>query len=370
MKNRKIMNVICSLLLLFSFGFMSIASSSSKSDSPIPDNNNNETAATQANTNSYSDTEVTTQPDETTQPEVTEGASTLPFSYTTETEGLSVGTIAKDDDFYIGLACVRSAKKVYTTVSGYTKKVSKKQEVIYPIVQVYNGTNDLKTFHDDTLEVYADSVRATDPDTGYLNSIDKIEELSSYPVDGHRSAIVVDAFVVDKGWKELTVYCGNVSWTLSKKDIKSSTYKPKSMFDPKHEYEYTKKGTTVYSGDYELTYDGFKLYKYKSFLTKKNFAVFEFTIKNTSDTDLDYDLVGFNMRGYWNSMLMEDADFIYMDKKVDKHANVFEVKTIRAGKTAKVYVAFETSQTKGTFEICYDTGYITHNGIAYACAKK
>ena len=294
----------------------------------------------------------------------------LSFVVSDEKEDLSVGEIAKDGDFYYGLACVRSSNKVQTAISSYSTKVSKTQEVIYPIIEVYNAGKKDKSFNTNDVVVYADSVKASDPDTIYLVGIDGIDELQFYEIDSNRTALVVQAFVVDEDWKELKVFCGDISWTLTPDDISTEAYTYEPMFDLSPDYSYTEKDSIIYDEDYELIFDGMEFYEYKSYVDgKETFAVFEFTINNTSDEDLDYSLVGYKMKGYWNTQLLDDATYI-MDENISGYTNVYNIGEVRSGMKAKVYVAFEVPDDSGDFECYYDVGYLISDRLGYVCIHK
>ena len=379
MKRQRIISVTGSVLLVCAFVFLSISCSSSKNESAIPENNgevsnNTENSSGSNNTENSSGTnntekDISDVTDNETTVQTTAIETSVPFTYSDNQKGLSLGEIGKDGDFYIGLANVRISKNVQTALKIHSSDVPKNSEVVYPIVQVYNSSNDLNDFDYDSLEVYVDSVQANAPDTTYLSAIDNIVELNFSEIDCHRMAVSTDAFVVEKGWSEMTVFCGNISWTLKKDEVNTKTYEFQSLFNVEPDYKFTEVGSKIYDGDYELIYDGFKIHTFKhSLYGKLKYALFEFTINNTSENDLDYTMVGYRMRAYRNSFLL-GAPSWSMNDKIDGYANVHDVDSIRPGMSAKVYVAFEVKDSNGVFECCYDTGYINHNCIAYACTQ-
>ena len=302
-----------------------------------------------------------------TTPATTEPESDFPVS--SGSTGLSIGDIASNGNYYVGLACVRSLNNVQTAVNGYSEEISSGQEVIYPIIQVYNNSNTMRTFWDSGISVYADSIQGNDPDTIYKVGVDGIDELDSYCIDPGGTAVVITAFVVDEGWSELTIFLDDVSWTVTPDEISSSPYSYSCMFG-ETSLEQTPANTVVYSGDYELTYDGFEFYTYSNMFTgDERFAVFEFTVNNTSSTSLDYDLVGYEMRGYCNSRLLDDASYI-LDESINGYSNVYDVESVHAGMTSRVYVAFPIlDDDSGVFECYYDAGYISNNTLAHVVAE-
>ena len=89
----------------------------------------------------------------------------------------------------------------------------------------------------------------------------------------------------------------------------------------------------------------------------KKYAVFEFTINNTTDSQIDYNLAGYKMRGYRNGYLLPDSDFI-LDDKIDGFSNIYNIDTIESGMCSDIYVAFEVPDFKGDYCCIYDDGFI------------
>ncbi|MBR5425332.1 MAG: hypothetical protein IK106_02315 [Clostridiales bacterium] len=291
------------------------------------------------------------------------------FQVSKETTNLPIGTIARHDGFYVSLNCVRSLNKVQTAINSYSEDISSNQEVIYPIIEIYNYTNNIKDFSKYDIAVYVDSVQAAKPDTYMLVGIDDFDEYQSYSIDAKKTCVVVDGFVVEKGWTDLTVFCGDVSWTLKSDEISKKPYSYKTQFEEELSYSFTESGSTLYSDGFELVFDGFDTIKQNSYVDgKKNYAIFMFTIKNTSSDTLDCGLWGYEMRAYMNSRLLEDADYI-TDKIVSGHSNIYNVDEIRPGMTAKIYVCFEIPEKTGIFECYFDTGYIGKKTIAHVIVQ-
>lgn len=355
-----IIGIVIPLICFAAFGNGNDRKKNDDSDSQVADTTAIEVTDEVEDTDAVSTESVETTPIATT-PE-------LPFSVSSSTTNMGLGEIANNGNYYVGLACVRSLNRVQTAISSYSEDVSSNQEVIYPIIQVYNNTNSMKTFWDSGISVYADSVQGSDPDTIYLVGVDGIEELNSYSIDPGETAVVITAFVVDKGWSELTIFLDNISWTITPDDVSSTPYTYSCLFG-ENLLTSTDINSVVYSDEYEITYDGFELYTYSNMITgDETFAVFEFTINNTTDSSLDYDLVGYEMRGYCNSRLLDDATYI-MDDTINGYSNVYDVESIHAGMTSRIYVAFPIlSGETGTFECFYDTGYINNETIAHVVA--
>lgn len=321
------------------------------------------TSATSAHENSNSTAATQNVINETTEKQ-------LPFTVAGGTTNLSVGEIAKEGDCYYGLACVRSLDRVQTAIDNYSENISSSQEVIYPIIEVYNASSKENRFSKSNISVYADSVKGSDPDTYYLVGVDEIDEFQSYEVDAYKTALIIEAFVVDKDWSELTVFWGDISWKLTPDDVSTEPYYYNSLYNLSPDYSFTSDESKIYDGDYELFFDGMEIYQHEnSFSGTTKFAVFEFTINNMSDSTLDYSLVGYEMRAYWNNLLLDSATYT-MDDNINGYINVYDIGEVHAGMTAKVYVAFEITEESGVFECFYDVGYVNNERIGYVCVEK
>ena len=321
------------------------------------------TSATTAHENSNSAAVTQNVINETTEKQ-------LPFTVAGGTTNLSVGEIAKEGDCYYGLACVRSLDRVQSALDYYSEDISSSKEVIYPIFEVYNGSSDENSFNKREISIYADSVKGSDPDIDLLVGVDDINEWRSYEVDPGKTALIVVAFVVDRGWSDLTVYWGDISWKLTPDDVSSEPFVYSPLYDLSPDYSFTNKEAQLYNGDYELIFDGLEIYKESnSYSSSTKYVVFEFTINNTSDATIDYSSVGHEMKAYWNNLLLHSASYDLTDN-VNGYMNVYYVDEIHAGMTAKVYVAFEITEESGVFECFYDVGYVSNERIGYVCVEK
>ena len=291
----------------------------------------------------------------------------LPFPVADNSTKLSVGEIAKSGNSYFGLASVRSLGEVQTAIKDYSVKISNTQEVIYPIIEIYNCSDKAQTYRTGDISVYADSIKGADPDTIYLVGVDNIKQLHSYEVDPNKTALIIDAFVVNKGWSELTIFYGDLSWTLTPDDVSREAYSFSSLFNLSPNYDITEPGSKIYSEKFELVFDGIEIYKNE--IIKDNYVVFEFTINNTSEEKLDFSNVGHEMKAYWNNQLLDSAAYT-LDDNINGYSNVFYIEDIHAGMTAKVYVAVEVQDTTGVYECYFDIGYIKNERIGYVCCKK
>ena len=284
-------------------------------------------------------------------------------------KNMKIGEIGKNNEFYFGLACVRSLDYVQTAMTNYTKDVSSDEEVIYALVEVYNDSNQIERFNRDNLSIYRDSIKAPKPDVGIRVGVDGYNVLQSYEMDSETRALVVYACVVKRGWRELSIYVDDLCWKVTPEEVSSSPYEYSSLFNINLPDSATKEGSTIYSDEYKVIYDGFEIYTHHDeYFGDDQYAVFKFSINNTSNTVLDYGWAGHNMRGYQNLTLLENADYT-MDDNIENYINVYDVDEIKPGMTAKVYVAFEITNPEGVFSCVYDTGFIDNEILGIVNAK-
>ncbi len=293
-----------------------------------------------------------------------------------EITNLKLGEKAKDNDHYSGLAAVRSLDTVQTVLGDFSESISSSQEVLYPIIEVYNPGDaklDCNTIAEDrwNMELYVDSAKAPRPDVRYYVAVDDYRKFDYHIVDSQRSILFVDAFVVEKGWSSIQIFFGNVAWTITPDDVSYSTYIHKSLFDHDFPNEITEPGTVLYSGkDYELVFDGFEFCQSsKAYYSKNTYAVFMFTINNISDKELECDCWSWRSLCY-NDFIRTDQYEGMITDIFDGHENLSDVRSIRAGMKAKVYIAYEVKSTTGLFECYFDTGYCYgDNLIGYVCVQ-
>lgn len=281
-------------------------------------------------------------------------------------QNMKIGEIGKNDPYYYGLCCVRSLDYIQTAFPDYTEEIPSDKEVIYALIEIYNDSWDIQNYNRnrDDLSVYFDGVKAPKPDTMLLVGVDGYNLFNSYEMDPETRALFVYACVVDRDWKELSIFAGDLCWKVSPEDISSTPYQYTSIFDIDVPDSLTDKGGTITTDKYILTYDDFEIYTYQNAaFGNQQYVVFKFSIENTTSTTLDYKMVGYNMRGYQNLTLLDDADYT-MDNNIGNYINVYDVDEIKPGMTAKVYVAFKVSNTDGVFSCVYDTGYLDNEVVA------
>ena len=290
------------------------------------------------------------------------------FETAEKTSGMAMGDIAKDGEFYISLLGVRLNNKIQTAIRNYSVDIEDSRETIYVFMELYNDSKKILTYSKSDISFYIDSVLAADPDTVYLVGLDGFDEFQSYKVDPGRKALLVAACVVEKGWKELTVYSSNISWTVTSNDILHDKFVYESVFNIEDNNPITENGSAVYNKKYDLIYDGMEIYRHSDLLGEEYYAVFKFTINNTSSEDIDYSLVGYNMRGYQDMCLLDGATYT-MNDTVNGYTNVYSVDLIKAGLSAKIYVAYPVIENGGKFECVYDVGYIGNDPICSVFAE-
>ncbi len=296
-----------------------------------------------------------------------EPKETYLFNVANTKTNMNIKQINKDGSFYIGLAAVKSLNYIQTATSWHTVDIPSNQEVIYVFLDVYNDSGKIKSFRED-ISVYADSAKGSDPDTYSLVGIDGYQAYNSYEMDPETRALVIDAFIINKGWKELTVFCGDLSWKISPSDLMTSSYNYSSLYNLNVSSTLTPTGTTIYSDKYRLVYDNSGVYDVNGLTETEHYSVFMFTVQNTSDQALDYDNVGHNMRGYQNLRLLDGATWA-MNDNIEGYTNVFELDEIKPGMSAKIYVAFPIKDSSGVFTCVYDSGYLFSEVLGTVTAR-
>ena len=83
---------------------------------------------------------------------------------------------------------------------------------------------------------------------------------------------------------------------------------------------------------------------------------FKYTVVNLEDHELNYEDVGRFAMGYQDNYYMGYADFL-TSATIDGYSNVFDVDSIPAGMSAKIYMAFEKKFEGGeNYYMIYDEG--------------
>lgn len=292
----------------------------------------------------------------------------LPFEVAEDSTDMSVGQIGKyDENLYCGLACVRVMDNVE---SEYTRQqlrnynyeipaVFDDQEVIYPLIHVYNNSDELQFIGNSHISLYADSmqIEATEPE--FVVFVDGIEIRKSNPIDSGETALMTSPFIVDKGWTEIKVFCESLSWTITPDDVKTDPYTYESMFSSAISNEFNQPGDVIYSDLLEVTYDGCEI---KS-INSRQYIVFEFTVNNRTNDTLEYRVGGtdfyINSRAYSNSRLLPGANH-FMDDVISGYSNLYDSNVywhsleVHSGMTSRFYIAFETMNSDGVFECYFD----------------
>ncbi|MBR1798097.1 MAG: hypothetical protein IJ757_08865 [Clostridiales bacterium] len=304
-----------------------------------------------------------TEETEATETEVELRSWNLPFTVADGNYNLSMGQIAEGEGgFCYSLACVRVLDDIETQVSSFYRydlpSVDAGKEVVYPIIQIYNASDEVLTFkQQDSVSLYADSVQVTPINLdGYYFSIDGVQGSVQYNVDPGREAEIVFPFIVDEGWTEITVFCDNASWTFTQDDVSGDTYTYASVFNSNPDYNYVEPDTVVYQGSYEMIFDGIEV---DTTTYPKDVAVFEFTINNLTDNMLTLSLP-LNMRGYQDLRMLTSTSGL--QDEFSGHVNAFNddvwtdsVIEIHPGMSSRVYIAYAVVGGTGSFECYFET---------------
>lgn len=305
----------------------------------------------------------TVETTETTQE--TEEERVYPFAITKERSNLAIGEIVEyDDDFCVGLAGVRMFDEYESMLTGsysyyasYIPIVPDGQVAVTPIIQIYNASDSLLEYDDELISLYADNVQISRVEPEYMDSywVDGLEELIYTDIDAGEGSTIVSAFNVDENWSTLTVFYGDISWTVSREEVMQEPYVYSSMFN-QGVIEVTEPGTTVYRNtEYELVYDGAEVYTEG---LRIPYLLIEFTINNTTDSMQTIDFPN-HMRAYYEHRLLEDSSSL-LEEPINGYNNLqtgwgTSTLDIHPGMSSKVFISFPIVETSGTFECYFET---------------
>ena len=270
---------------------------------------------------------------------------------------MKVGDIGEKSGVFVGLSYVKAMSYLPTGLS--KEDISSNNEVILGFFDFLNATGEKTTISPEDITCYADGTQVEDVDTYIKVVCDDVNQFYYAGVDADMKLLSVQDFEVPKGWKELKFfYKSDCVWTVTPDEVGTEPFSKGSMYSYTYEHDVTPENTVVHSEDFELTYRGFGEHTYDNVITgPQKYAVFEFTINNTTDSQIDYNLAGYKMRGYRNGYLLPDSDFI-LDDKIDGFSNIYNIDTIESGMSSDIYVAFEVPDFKGDYCCIYDDGFI------------
>ncbi len=314
------------------------------------DESSNEPQVTNTTQSAQETSKTTTQAD----------VSPLDKKLASDMKNMKIGEVGKKNKVYLSLAYVKRSNEMhYLSVTDYTDS---DHEILYFFVDIFNDSNDKKTISDSNFNCYIDGSQVDHFDCMYLFTEDEVSEYNSNEIDSGCARLLALDYEVPLEWSEAKLYYGSdCIWIVKNSDVSDEAYDGRKIINADYSYQNTPENKTIYSGDYELIYDGFEYYDTENYYTDVVYAVFKFTIN--AKTEVDSSLVGYNMRCYQNNYLTDDATYI-MDDKIDDYINIFSVDEIHEGMSAKIYVAFEIPKKGGDFRMVFDDGYIADNKIA------
>ena len=265
------------------------------------------------------------------------------------------------------LPYVKRTSAIPTALGPVDDKVGAGNEVILGYFEFFNdGEKTIKVRPDD-ITCYADGVQVSAPDTFIKIESDGVKQFYSADLMSGTKVISVQEFVVPMGWNELKFFAtDNCVWTVTQNDVTTADYNLASVF-PTPVYDVTPAGSVIYSGDYDLIFDGMKYYTKDNMISEGQYLICKFQIKNTGSSALDMELVGHSMKAYIDGCFNDDQDFTLGDN-IDGYTNVFDVDSIAPGMTSNIYVAFDILSRPENALIQYDDGYIFSGNVCYAYA--
>lgn len=274
---------------------------------------------------------------------------------------LKMGEICNDGDLYIGLSYAKLSD-TFTTALDSEEEIGSDKQVLFAYFDLYNAGSSKIYVDDSEFTCYVDGTSYSKVDTNFYYEEDGISNRFDSSLQPNTNKIQITNFEIPTEWDEIKLYYGsNCIWILSNDELTSEPYEFKSMYDIDYKQEATKEGDTIYSDKYEIVYDGYEYHTQD--YTNDNLIIFKFTINNTGSSELDYSMVGYDMTLYANNYVMSGPDY-GIDEKISDYSNVYNVDTIQAGMSSRIYVAFELTGEHDYYRMVYDAGYIAEDYLA------
>lgn len=290
----------------------------------------------------------------------------LPFTVSDSKTNLSPNEITGEEGIYLSVIGARAMDQIefpYADSDSYMaslyapSELTSEEEAIYPIIQIYNGTEEGYMFFTKDISLYSDSVQIEREDLDYFTTIDGVFYPDNGVLDPGESVIISVPFKVNRDWTELTVFYGNMSWKILQEDIAREEQPIESPFEVAYDHTITNEETIIYSGeDIDIRFDGAEIFERYD----KEYIAFLYTFTNTTDEVITLDIGTdkyYMLRAYQDSVHLT-ASVHFPDEVIQNHQNMFNDDSfynrleIHPGMSAKVYAAFEVSNTEGVFE-CY-----------------
>lgn len=282
----------------------------------------------------------------------------------TDPMNMRMGDIYDDDLLYIGLSYAKVSDHV-TTVFDDPISVAPDRQALVVFFDVYNGSEELRTIDERSFSCYVDGILCTRVNSDFYVMQDGITDQFPSEVYSTTNKMVLAHFDIPKEWDEIKLfYNSSYNWTLTKNDISTKPFEFHSMYDINH-LEATQEKSVIYDDEYEVRYDG---YDYISWDNEK-YLITKFTVTNTGMTELDYSSICQEMRCYPDNYVTYRPEFLF-DDKVDGYVNAFNIDTIQAGMTAKLYFAFEIDTEHDYYRIIYKTGSFYDEEYTNVCIQK
>ncbi len=374
---KKVSNFLALFLCIVVWGTMMLGCTTSNSSSISNSNNGVKSSSDNSGHTAKptSSPKPTSKPKPTSTPKPTKAPSPTPtpdtIATTSDFKKMRIGDIGKVDDVYVGLSYVKKGDKL-TTALGGSEDAKDGYEVVMAFFDFFNSSKEVKNINPDGITCYADGTQVEEVETYIKVVVDGIRQYYYADLDAGTQMISCQDFEVPKGWKELKFfYESKCVWTVKNSDVNSDAFKFSSMYSIDGSRAATKEGTVLDSGKYGVEYKGFEMYHEKGYFGDETYAVFKFTLTNSTDDAWETDDIGYSMRAYQDNYLLDDADFVF-DDKVNGFINIFDVDKIEAGMSANIYVAFEAEDKNGGLYMIYDEGYFTSDvkGTVFVDYKK
>lgn len=337
---------------------IAVLSKNKKNDSSGGNTTNSNSSSSSSSASSNSNSAVSKQTES--------GTTTSKYSFTTakDSKNMGLGEIGNDNGLYIKLSHAKKANQI-VAYANTTYSPAKGNKVVFLFFDMFNGSSDIKSIYSSRFTCYADGVQVKEVETSFLYSEDGVNEELRVDLDEETATMFVCDFEVPENWKELKIYYESACvWSVKNDEVTEKPYDGSHTFTEYNQKSATQEGSVVYSGKYELKYDGWEYHEEGRSRNKTNYLIVKFTVTNSGDEELKYTLTGYNMRAFRDNYYVSDASYM-ADDKVGDYINVFDIDSIQPGMSAKLYIAIETDDVNGLYHVVFDDGYMQNDALAH-----
>ena len=246
-----------------------------------------------------------------------ENKSPLDKILASDMKNMKVGEVGKKDNVYFCLVHMKKSNELSHEVAS-SEYTDEQHEVLFAFVDVYNNSDKVVNVYENKFSCYVDNTKVERMDTWFYVVEDGIKDLNYNDIDPHTSELILLQYEIPKDCNEIKVYYESSCIWIEKYDVLTEEpYDGKRPLMQAQSFDNTPIGSKVYSGKYEMIFDGAEYYVDETFGDSKKYIVFKYTINAVTKTKIP---LGHYTRCYQNGYLINSADYI-LDTKVDDYNN-------------------------------------------------